>query len=87
MSLRRAAFGLSQEAKSQLMERLANRLGPQDRPLDDPPAASPRPQLGDPQVREELRQVRNAGKILGIDSPFFRAHDGIAEAETSIDGR
>jgi 8-amino-7-oxononanoate synthase len=88
MSLRNAAFGLSQEAKSQLMAKLANRLSSQGRASSDAPAAAAaRPPLGDPEVREELRRVRNAGRILEIDNPFFRAHDGIAEAETSIDGR
>jgi 8-amino-7-oxononanoate synthase len=87
MSLRSTAFGLSQEAKSQLMERLASRLGSQARASDGPPAPAVRPPLGDPEVRDELRRMRDAGKILDIDNPFFRSHDGIAEAETSIDGR
>jgi 8-amino-7-oxononanoate synthase len=87
MSLRSAAFGLSQEARSQLMERLANRAGSQGRAPESASPRSVRSPLGDPEVREELRRVRNAGKILEIDNPFFRPHDGIAEAETSIEGR
>lgn len=86
MSLRASAFGLSQEARSQLMEKLSNRLGSQARQPDA--AAKPmRAPLGDPDVRDELARVRSAGKILDIENPFFRAHDGIAEAETSIGGR
>jgi 8-amino-7-oxononanoate synthase len=87
MTLRGAAFGLSQEAKSQLMERLVNRLGSQGRTPAVPGPRSGRSPLGDADVREELRRVRSAGKILAIDNPFFRAHDGIAAAETSVDGR
>jgi 8-amino-7-oxononanoate synthase len=87
MTLRSAAFGLSQEAKSQLMERLVNRLGSQGRTADTQAPRPGRSPLGDPDVREELRRVRSAGKILEIDNPFFRAHDGIAEAETSIGNR
>jgi 8-amino-7-oxononanoate synthase len=86
MNLRSAAFGLSQEAKSQLMEKLASRLGSQGRSAPQA-AAGTRLPLGDPEVHEELRRVRSAGKILEIDNPFFRAHDGIAGAETSVDGR
>jgi 8-amino-7-oxononanoate synthase len=87
MSLRSTAFGLSLEAKSQLMERLASRLGSQSRAPDAAPPPPVRLKLGDPEVHEELRRIREAGKILDIDNPFFRAHDGIAGAETSIDGR
>lgn len=84
MSLRSTAFGLTQEAKSQLLQRLATRRD--DQPRGEPVRAARAP-LGDPQAREDLRRVRSAGQILEIDNPFFRAHDGIAEAETSIDGR
>jgi 8-amino-7-oxononanoate synthase len=87
MTLRGAAFGLSQEAKSQLMGRLANRLGSHARPANGPLSHSVRSPLGDPDVLDELRNIRSAGKILEIDNPFFRSHDGIAEAQTSIDGR
>ncbi|HQT80437.1 MAG: 8-amino-7-oxononanoate synthase [Rhodospirillales bacterium 20-64-7] len=87
MSLRSTAFGLSQEAKSQLLERLANR---RSTPSATPAATAngpARPPLGDPRVRDELRQVRKSGEILQIENPFFRPHDGIAGAETRIDGR
>jgi len=87
MSLRGTAFGLSQEAKSQLLERLVNRRGTQSPTADVKPVRPVRPPLGDPQEREELQRVRKAGEILAIENPFFRVHDGIAEAETSIEGR
>ena len=31
--------------------------------------------------------TREAAEFLGIDDPFFRVHEGIAGAETLIDGR
>ncbi len=87
MSLRDTAFGLSQDAKSQLLQRLVGRRSARIQTPDTTLDRPPRMKLGDPQLREELRRVRGAGQILEIENPFFRAHDGIAEAETSIDGR
>lgn len=83
MSLRASAFGLTQEARSQLMGRLKTRRTEPEVGL----AKAPRPALGDPAVREDLRRVRQAGGILKIDNPFFRPHDGIADSETTIQGR
>jgi 8-amino-7-oxononanoate synthase len=71
--------------RSQLLERLANRrLEPPERAPVSPPV---RQSLGDPQIHDEQRRIRAAGHILGIENPFFRPHDGIAGAETSIEGR
>jgi 8-amino-7-oxononanoate synthase len=83
MSLRPSAFGLSREVRSQLLERLASRRTNRSE-TTAPARVSARALLGDPQVREELQRIRDAGRILGIDNPFFRPHDGIAGAETSI---
>jgi 8-amino-7-oxononanoate synthase len=85
MSFRESAFGMSQDLKAQLLERLTTRRA--DRPSIDATSRPERPALGDRQVREELRRVREAGRILDIANPFFRAHDGIAEAETLVEGR
>jgi len=87
MSLRQSTFGLSQDLKAQLLERLANRRGNRSEPSATARHLPPRAALGDPQVREEIRRVREAGRILEIENPFFRPHDGIAEAETTIGGR
>ena len=87
MSRLDASFGLSRELKTQLLERFANRHAGRPQPSAAPNRLPARAPLGDPQVREELRRVREAGRILEIDNPFFRAHDGIAEAETTIAGR
>jgi 8-amino-7-oxononanoate synthase len=35
----------------------------------------------------EIRMIREAAEFLGISDPFFRLHEGIAGAETVIDGR
>jgi 8-amino-7-oxononanoate synthase len=87
MSLPGPTFGLSQEARSQLLQRLVSRRGTRSRTDDAQSIRPPRPPLGDLQEREELRRVHKAGEILAIENPFFRAHDGIAEAETTIEGR
>ncbi|WP_237155124.1 aminotransferase class I/II-fold pyridoxal phosphate-dependent enzyme [Oryzibacter oryziterrae] len=36
---------------------------------------------------KQLRMQRAAAQMMGIDNPFFRAHDGLAGATTSIDGQ
>lgn len=87
MNIRTAAFGMSQELKAQVLERLISRRDNRPEPVASGPPVAPKAVLGDRQVREELRRVREAGRILEIGNPFFRAHDGIAEAETTIDGR
>jgi 8-amino-7-oxononanoate synthase len=79
-----APFGLSGERRSQLLERLVSRRG---RPASGMQAVPVRVPLGDPQLRADMRRVYEASRILGIENPYFRAHDGIAGAETSIDGR
>jgi 8-amino-7-oxononanoate synthase len=35
----------------------------------------------------EIRMIREAADFLGISDPFFRVHEGIAGAETVIEGR
>jgi 8-amino-7-oxononanoate synthase len=35
----------------------------------------------------EIRMIREAADYLGIADPFFRVHEGVAGAETVIDGR
>ena len=36
---------------------------------------------------QQLRIVKEGGAKLGIESPFFRTHDGVADSHTRIDGR
>jgi 8-amino-7-oxononanoate synthase len=80
------SFGLSSDVRSQLLKRLTTRRDTRTTAPAAPPAPVRLP-LGDAQVREDLRRVREAGRILDIPSPFFRAYDGLAAAETSFQGR
>ena len=81
-----ANFGLSGEARSALLDRLTRRrAGKGDAPVVARPMV--RPALGDAGARADLRRIRGAGQVLGIENPFFRPHAGIAGAETVIDGR
>jgi 8-amino-7-oxononanoate synthase len=86
----RDLFGLSAQAKARLLEKLAS-------------AAAPRPTAGARKARggagggrldvgqlegwREISMIEEAAGYLGIADPFFRVHDGIAGAETLIDGR
>lgn len=81
-------FGLSADAKTTLLDRLAARRQTQvtaaaeeARPLE------PVPQLGRPDVASELARVKRAADVLGIDDPYFRECDGIAGARIAIGGR
>src|SRR6202140_4781073 len=92
MEPRRNLFGLSAQAKALLIEKLSS----------TPPVRSPRVvRLSDPENDDsaarldvsklegfrEIRMIREAAEFLGISDPFFRVHEGIAGAETVIDGR
>jgi 8-amino-7-oxononanoate synthase len=92
MEPRRNLFGLSAQAKALLIEKLSSTA----------PARSPRvarradPENDDGAARldvaklegfREIRMIREAAEFLGISDPFFRVHEGIAGAETVIDGR
>jgi 8-amino-7-oxononanoate synthase len=92
MEPRRNLFGLSAQAKALLIEKLSSTA----------PTRSPRivrrsdSENGDSAARldvsklegfREIRMIREAAEFLGISDPFFRVHEGIAGAETVIDGR
>ena len=80
-----ANFGLSGEARSALLDRLTRRRSHKGEAGAVLPVA--RAPLGDATVRADLQRIRGAGQVLGIENPYFRAHEGIAGAETVIDGR
>lgn len=88
----RSLFGLSPEAKARLLEKMSGAA----------PKRAARPggridsqrdgDAGRPIVQElagfkEIRMIREAAAFLGIADPFFRVHDGVAGAETLIDGK
>jgi 8-amino-7-oxononanoate synthase len=87
----RSLFGLSAEAKARLLEKLSltglargASAGARHRASNDDAARL------DPASLDgfrEIRMIREAADYLGIADPFFRVHDGVAGAETTIDGR
>jgi 8-amino-7-oxononanoate synthase len=74
-------FGLSAAARLALLRRLAQRK-------DDraPPEAAARAFRELPGQRD-MELIREAAGALGLENPFFRAHEGIAGATTVIGGR
>ncbi len=90
MPAERNLFGLSQQAKARLLETLAaprreKRSSAESLRAAPPPAA--RLRAAELEGAKEIRLIRDAARSLGIANPFFRMHDGIAGAETTIDGR
>lgn len=77
-------FGLSSAARAALMQRLTRRRG-----ADAPPAApaSPGRDLTSLPGQSDIDMVRVAGEALGLENPFFRAHEGVAGGRTRIGGR
>jgi 8-amino-7-oxononanoate synthase len=78
MERRGNLFGLSAEARSQLIAKLSELPAPavKTERLDPASLAGWR----------EIAMIAAAADYLGIADPFFRVHDGIAGAETVIDG-
>ena len=77
----RIGFGLSETAKLALLQRLSRRK------RDTAPEPSPGRAFRDLPGQREMAVIREAAGHLGIESPFFRAHDGIAGAHSVIEGR
>ena len=92
MEPRRNLFGLSAQAKALLIEKLSStptvrspRVERRSDPENDDRAA--RLDVSKLEGFREIRMIREAAEVLGISDPFFRVHEGIAGAETVIDGR
>src|SRR5260370_21103881 len=84
-------FGLSAQAKVLLIEKLSSSAS-----VRSPRAARRSDPEDDDAIRldvsklegfREVRMIREAADFLGISDPFFRVHEGIAGAETVIEGR
>src|SRR5690348_9179781 len=89
MASGRNLFGLSSDAKARLIEKLSSVAAAR---LAAPaptrrPAGGARLDVAQLESYRELRMIEEAADYLGIADPFFRLHDGIAGAETVIDGR
>ena len=88
----RNLFGLSAQAKARLIEKLSSaspmRSGrPQRQPESEVgDRAARRLDVSEFEGHREIRMIREAAEFLGIADPFFRVHEGIAGAETVIDG-
>jgi 8-amino-7-oxononanoate synthase len=89
----RNLFGLSPQAKARLLEKMSA-AKPRRAALKaaEPTGAEPGGGTGRISVAElegakDIGMIREAAEFLGIADPFFRVHDGVAGAETTIDGR
>src|SRR3954454_23668538 len=92
MEPRRNLFGLSAQAKALLIEKLSStaptrspRIVRRSDSENDDSAA--RLDVSKLEGFREIRMIREAAEFFGISDPFFRVHEGIAGAETVIDGR
>ncbi len=88
----RNLFGLSPEAKARLLQKVS--AGPRrgiarkmERVDTDPGGESSRLSVAELEGSAEVRMIRDAAQFLGITDPFFRVHEGIAGAETTIGGK
>lgn len=87
MSAEDAPFGLPAEDKGRLLARLQNRPRPAPRVESDEPAPRQRAPLGDPTTLRDIKMMRDVGGMLGMESLYFRLHDGRAGAVTQIGGK
>ena len=78
------AFGLSATARASLLQRLSRRRDDAGAPAGP---VSPGRDLGTLPGLRDIELVRDAGQALGLESPFFRPHDGVAGAHSAIGGR
>lgn len=89
----RNLFGLSAQAKARLIEKLSSASSmrpaglPRHSDADPEGDAAGRLDVSEFEGFREIRMIREAAEFLGISDPFFRMHEGIASAETMIDGR
>jgi 8-amino-7-oxononanoate synthase len=91
MTAERKMFSLTEGEKAGLLQRLSTRRKAAETTAEplQPPAPAPT-MVGDLlglESYEQFRTVRSAAEILDIADPYFRVHDGVAGAETIIDGR
>src|SRR5215471_8410989 len=93
MEPRRNLFGLSAQAKALLIEKLSSTTStrssrvPRRLEQEEGDDRTGRLDVSELESFREIRMIRQAAEFLGITDPFFRVHEGIAGAETEIDGR
>jgi 8-amino-7-oxononanoate synthase len=76
-------FGLSGDAKSKLVARLASRTSTPVVPAPRQPA----PALGNAEVKADIDMMRRAAGALGVENPYFQTHGAIAGARSTIGNR
>ncbi|MDO9711997.1 aminotransferase class I/II-fold pyridoxal phosphate-dependent enzyme [Paracraurococcus lichenis] len=79
------SFGLSATARAALLQRLSRRKGGEE--ASEAPPESPGRDLATLPGLRDIEMVREAGEALGLESPYFRPHEGVAGARTVIGGR
>lgn len=87
MSTGAKSQGLSSADKASLLQRLAGQVKSEPRAPAVPKSQYKPDDLSDLESYDQFRIVRSAAELLGISDPYFRVHDGIAGAETSIEGQ
>ena len=93
MDRSRSLFGLSAQARAQLIAKLSasSAQSAEHSPrLSGPEEGSifaPRLDVSELEGYRHMRMIREAADFLGIADPFFRVHGGIAGAETLIDNK
>ena len=85
-------FGLSSQAKAKLIEKLASAAAARPAPAaagsgGAAGSGSSRLDVAELEASRDIRVIAETADYLGISDPFFRLHEGIAGAETAIDGR
>jgi 8-amino-7-oxononanoate synthase len=89
----RNLFGLSPQAKARLLEKVSaaapKRASARSADRGGLRAIGDGGRLSAAQLEgaKEIRMIREAAEFLGIADPFFRVHDGVAGADTVIDGK
>ncbi len=85
-------FGLSPQAKARLLGKVSAAAplraagGAAHRTAPAVAEAAARLAVAELEGYREIRMIREAAAFLGIADPYFRVHQGIAGAETVIDG-
>jgi 8-amino-7-oxononanoate synthase len=92
MEAGRNLFGLSAQAKARLIEKLSSASSARSGRAPNPPTTAEangaaRLNVAELEGFREIQMIREAAEFLGIADPFFRVHEGVAGAETVIDGR
>src|ERR1700755_171136 len=79
--------GLSSAESARVLQRLTGHAKSEPRAPAAPKSQYKPDDLSDLESYDQFKIVRSAAELLGISDPYFRVHDGIAGAETSIEGR